>query len=123
MKARLFHLATGSVLPKQGCRHLRVFYNSGCILGILWNASNCLQTSHQTSILPATIFPDFQTLLQIKVQIKAFLIQKDRILEKKLREKFTCWKTITALRDMRVTEAKDASYIPSYTHAPDGCAA
>ena len=38
-----------------------------------------------------------------------------RILEKKLGENFTCEEIITALRDMRVTKAKDVGYIPSYT--------
>ena len=38
-----------------------------------------------------------------------------RILEKKLEEKFTCEEIIAALRGMRVTKAKNAGYIPSYT--------
>ena len=38
-----------------------------------------------------------------------------RVLEKKLGEKYTCGEIIAALRDMRVTKAKDIGYIPSYT--------
>ena len=38
-----------------------------------------------------------------------------RVLEKKLGEKFTCGEIIAALRGMRVTQAKDVGYIPSYT--------
>ena len=38
-----------------------------------------------------------------------------RVLERKLGDKYTCGSILDTLRDMKMTQAKDIGYIPSYT--------